>query len=840
MKRKHLLSLITLLLVSSTVIAQTTVSQYFLNSESEFLTDAVGSNALINGNGVLLTDGISGSGAALFTGDSAFLETDPLDIIVEQASFGVEMLVRIDATHDAMTNESGIMTLIGQWGVGSNRTFRVNVAWDETQQASAIKFAIRLRNNSQFFDGSDDESIPEEKRIYLENDIVYYLGCFLDNTGSNETDSIRFFVKDLTNGGPLRTAAVQRGIFKFEEDTNVDEPIRIGRSGDEFFQFKGIIDNVRLTVGDVDTGVINPLLTTTEWNGTRWSNDEPIDGFDAIISADYTTADNGSFSTSSLSIDANTSIAEGDFIAVNDLLTNNSTLNVVSGGSLVTSGALAGAGSYNFEREITSKSSTSIYNALGSPISGSNVSDLGNFVWEFTEATSGDTEKFTNPTGILAPGRGYFSDFIGTLSFTGTPNNGDVSVPVTNSQDGFNLVSNPYPCVISYTDLVESNSSVISGAIYLLSDDKSTDGESPSQVDFFTVSSLGNVNGSSNNTQIENELGPMQAFFVKANAPGNVVFSDELKVADNSDGSGQFQTVSENDFNAIKLAISNSSDYDETLVAVFAEASAGVDPLLDAHKFKSTGPEIYSKIDDESFAIQAISDVVEVPLFIDIDAQGEYTLTVLSNTLSETVFLVDNLDNQIFTLEVNSTITFNSEAVVDENRFSLVADPAVLVSEIDISSSAGNTITVGQTSQMSAVVLPADATDATFAWNVVNGTGEATINQTGLFTAISEGTVTVQAIANDDSGITGALEITIEEIISSLVGKVNLNIYPNPFKDKLRLDNYRSNTVEIIDPLGRRFSRKVVNNAIDLSDLKQGIYLIRPLESSDMIRAIKQ
>lgn len=78
-------------------------------------------------------------------------------------------------------------------------------------------------------------------------------------------------------------------------------------------------------------------------------------------------------------------------------------------------------------------------------------------------------------------------------------------------------------------------------------------------------------------------------------------------------------------------------------------------------------------------------------------------------------------------------------------------------------SGAGAAITVpnGGTLQMSAAVLPANATDPTVTWSVINGTGTATINGSGLLSGTGLGTVTVVATANDASGIVGTLQITV-------------------------------------------------------------------------------
>ncbi len=60
-----------------------------------------------------------------------------------------------------------------------------------------------------------------------------------------------------------------------------------------------------------------------------------------------------------------------------------------------------------------------------------------------------------------------------------------------------------------------------------------------------------------------------------------------------------------------------------------------------------------------------------------------------------------------------------------------------------------------------ATVSPANATNKSVTWSVVNGTGQATISATGLVTAITNGTVTARATANDGSGVFGTLVITI-------------------------------------------------------------------------------
>ena len=73
----------------------------------------------------------------------------------------------------------------------------------------------------------------------------------------------------------------------------------------------------------------------------------------------------------------------------------------------------------------------------------------------------------------------------------------------------------------------------------------------------------------------------------------------------------------------------------------------------------------------------------------------------------------------------------------------------------------GGSVEAGDTLQMVANVSPTNATDTSVTWSVINGTGSATISVGGLLTAISAGDVLVVATANDASGISATLTVTI-------------------------------------------------------------------------------
>ena len=84
------------------------------------------------------------------------------------------------------------------------------------------------------------------------------------------------------------------------------------------------------------------------------------------------------------------------------------------------------------------------------------------------------------------------------------------------------------------------------------------------------------------------------------------------------------------------------------------------------------------------------------------------------------------------------------------------------VTSIAVTGTGGaTTVADGATLQMIATITPLNATDSTVTWSVVPGTGTASISVGGLLTGTGAGTVTVIATANDASGVTGSIVITV-------------------------------------------------------------------------------
>ena len=121
---------------------------------------------------------------------------------------------------------------------------------------------------------------------------------------------------------------------------------------------------------------------------------------------------------------------------------------------------------------------------------------------------------------------------------------------------------------------------------------------------------------------------------------------------------------------------------------------------------------------------------------------------------------------------VTARATANDGSGVVGSLIITISGQVIPVTGITITGTAGATAITTDNGilQLTATVLPADATNKTVTWSVVNGTGQATINSTGLVTAVSNGTVTARATANDGSGVIGSLIITISGQVIPVTG----------------------------------------------------------------------
>jgi uncharacterized protein YjdB len=121
----------------------------------------------------------------------------------------------------------------------------------------------------------------------------------------------------------------------------------------------------------------------------------------------------------------------------------------------------------------------------------------------------------------------------------------------------------------------------------------------------------------------------------------------------------------------------------------------------------------------------------------------------------------------LVTAVISGTVTAKATANDGSNVFGTllitISSQLIPVTGITVTGAGGASLisSIGGTLQLNASIAPMNATNQAITWSLTNGTGQATINSTGLVTAVTIGTVTARATANDGSGAYGTLTLTI-------------------------------------------------------------------------------
>jgi uncharacterized protein YjdB len=214
--------------------------------------------------------------------------------------------------------------------------------------------------------------------------------------------------------------------------------------------------------------------------------------------------------------------------------------------------------------------------------------------------------------------------------------------------------------------------------------------------------------------------------------------------------------LSHNDYNSHPNPLAN-----ETAGPVFAQFI--VNTIENVENIKVTSITVTG--DNGSNTITSNKGSLQLNAVISPDNASNKALTwSLQNGTGQASISTDGLVTAIADGTVTATATAADSSGIYGNLDITISGQTVAVTGITVTGTGGaNTITSnGGTLQLSADVVPANASNNNITWSIQNGTGQASISGDGLVTAISNGTVTAIATATDGTGITGILTITIE------------------------------------------------------------------------------
>ena len=136
---------------------------------------------------------------------------------------------------------------------------------------------------------------------------------------------------------------------------------------------------------------------------------------------------------------------------------------------------------------------------------------------------------------------------------------------------------------------------------------------------------------------------------------------------------------------------------------------------------------------------------------------------------NNSIATVDDVGNVTAVAEGTCTITCTSQADTSISAScSVEVPPPVAVESVSVSPSTAE-IYVGGTTQLTATVLPADASDKRVTWSSSDNS-IATVDNSGLVTGIAQGSVTITCSATDGSGVSDSCIVNVSPVLVPVEG----------------------------------------------------------------------
>ena len=515
------------------------------------------------------------------------------------------------------------------------------------------------------------------------------------------------------------------------------------------------------------------------------------------------------------------------------------------------------------------------------------------FLYDETAGTSFDDgfKVPTNTSYIVSPGEGVWiwcgDTSSGTQAFTidafGPPNIGDYTLPTsystggTSSDNGWNMVSNPYMCTIDW-DATSWNKNNIDDAIYIWDPDNA--------VYASYIAGAGTNNGS-------NKIASSQAFWVKVNSGGSIAINESCKIDED------YSFLKSTAPDLFRLSLSIGSLTDETVIRFNPVATDQFDGNFDAEKIynpSSSNIKLSNSYNGKEYSINTLqneNEYYKIPLktftnqYANATIKAEDLGAIYGNCL-----LLEDLNLGIVTnLKMDSSYQCYLSPS-DENRFVLHINPQFNntstnptcnnfsngsisinysgpISNFGLIDNNGNTFTStnGVFNNLNAgtyqvisfgnscisnptIILnnPVQISNQITINNlscpnccdaeiIVNSSGGnipysySINNQYNTLTDICAGNY--QLVTTDVNGCSISENIDISNVTSITENNLEFNIYPNPSNGDFELninDYQRVNEIRIIDIVGKTiyFTSEINSSSVNfnLENLSSGIYRI--------------
>ena len=371
-------------------------------------------------------------------------------------------------------------------------------------------------------------------------------------------------------------------------------------------------------------------------------------------------------------------------------------IDIKSGAAFVANGTATVTGAVTYSRNLThTVGNGNGWYLVASPLVGETLDDT--WVNANSLATGSGTNRglatytesdntwdyfLTGESGTFTPGTGYSvkRSATGDVSFTGTINTADTDVTLVRTNNGFNLVANPYTSYINSETFLDNNAVVSNNKnIYVWNNGTSSYDTKISAAAF--------------------QVAPGQAFFVRSNEGGGTLTFAESNQSDNS-GTDTFQRTAAT-IPEIELSVADESTHRYIKLYFNDAATKGFDNGYDGDLFGGVANsfEIYSHLlednQGEKYQIQSLpnSDLASMVIPVGLKAASgkelAFSVKKLNLPTDIKVYLEDRVTNT-FTLldETNSVYNITLSSAIDGiGRFYLHTSNSVLsTSDVNLNS----------------------------------------------------------------------------------------------------------------------------------------------------------
>ena len=443
----------------------------------------------------------------------------------------------------------------------------------------------------------------------------------------------------------------------------------------------------------------NPSQSTI-WDGKTWSNGIPTDKTEAIVKGDL-IIDNP--------LVAGKFILETGSVTVNSSIQTNEVVNQLAADKFIVNGAGIYPLISNVKSEgqftVVQNSTPMILNDAtlwSSPVSNQNLRNFSDATllkrfYKYDEPKNSFISLFENDplypnstidnplTYNFEIGKGYHIRVSANQSttipsvfqgkFIGQLNNGNISIPLTKSNQGYNLVGNPYPSSINADVLLNNNVNI--QALYFWTHESPLTTSGYANNNYASYTKAGGVSASAGGVVSNSIISKGQGFFVETSINSILQFDNSLRKTSNN------PVIMYKGESSKKIWVDlyeGTESKNQILIAYLANATNKFDDQIDAELNKIyNGSSIYTLIKDsnKSYVIQgrdlSTFDVDVIDLGFEAKSKGIFTIKLgnIENLKNQNIYLRDKNDNQVIDLS-KTDYKFNSEAGIFNDRFNIV------------------------------------------------------------------------------------------------------------------------------------------------------------------------